>query len=286
MKNKLEDNNVVVIGTGPGGSAIAALLANDGAKPVVLERNAFVGGKAGSIDVKGSKVEVGLHLSARGPNGELNHLAKKVNVDVKWANYHNFFTIGYKGKSVTLPPNFGSPKHLVRLLRIIKPSVFGIPGAIKFFLLLNSIRAEEDLGPYYGMSALELIRKYTSDEDIVSILSLFCMWAHADFPEDVAASSFLWAASHWIRDGSTSYPVGGFGRLFDSYLDVCRQQGGSVRLEEGVEKIVIENNRVVGVETKNGFIPADIVVSNAGVKMTVRPGRQRQLLAFLCEANN
>jgi phytoene dehydrogenase-like protein len=75
--------------------------------------------------------------------------------------------------------------------------------------------------------------------------------------------------SNWARDATTAYPKGGYGRIPESFLEVCEKWGGVVRLAEPVERIVVEDGSVRGVETRAGFHPADLVVSNAGVCRTV-----------------
>ena len=46
--------DAIVIGTGIGGSAVAALLASHGKTVTVLERNPFVGGRCSSYEKEGS----------------------------------------------------------------------------------------------------------------------------------------------------------------------------------------------------------------------------------------
>jgi prolycopene isomerase len=53
-----------------------------------------------------------------------------------------------------------------------------------------------------------------------------------------------------------------------AYLKAMEAMGGEVRYSSGVERIVIEAGEVKGVEA-DGFISADIVISNTGIKETV-----------------
>ena len=85
---------------------------------------------------------------------------------------------------------------------------------------------------------------------------------------EASTAELLWAMSNWARDASTAYPKGGYGRIPESFLEACENAGGEV-LGEPVTRIVVEDGAVTGVETGSVFYPADIVVSNAGIRRTV-----------------
>ena len=53
-----------------------------------------------------------------------------------------------------------------------------------------------------------------------------------------------------------------------AYLDAFQALGGEIRYSTPVLQIVIENDKVKGVEA-GGFIPADIVISNNGIKESI-----------------
>ena len=54
--------NIIIIGSGIGGMACAATLANSGVKVKVLEQNNDVGGKAGNIQQNGYEFDTGPSL--------------------------------------------------------------------------------------------------------------------------------------------------------------------------------------------------------------------------------
>lgn len=54
---------VVVIGSGIGGSACAALAARAGARPLLVEKNPRVGGSCSWYDTRGFRVDYGTHCS-------------------------------------------------------------------------------------------------------------------------------------------------------------------------------------------------------------------------------
>jgi phytoene dehydrogenase-like protein len=269
MPKSLRDKNIIIVGTGVGGAGIAALLANDGAKPVVLERNSLVGGKACSVNIKGCMVDAGIHLTPRGEKGPIAQLAKKVNADLSFVTHNPFLKIKYRKKEAVLTSNLGNPLNLAKAFWAMNPSLFSIPGALRFFLKLRSIKCEKDLSPYYGKSAKEMLNKYIKNSDLLSLMTILGGWMHVLVLEHISAADFLWAMANWFRDGATAYPKGGYYRVCKSYLDICEKHGGSVRLNEKVERIVVIDNMVKGIETDKGFVPAEIIISNAGIRKTV-----------------
>ncbi|HEU0032571.1 MAG TPA: NAD(P)/FAD-dependent oxidoreductase [Kofleriaceae bacterium] len=67
------DYDAIVIGSGVGGSVTAGLLARDGARVLVVEKNRELGGVLASYRRDGYKLDFGSHLISRGDRGPLAH---------------------------------------------------------------------------------------------------------------------------------------------------------------------------------------------------------------------
>ena len=65
----MQTRAVVVIGSGIGGSACAALAAKAGARPLLVEKNPRVGGSCSWYDKRGFHVDYGTHMFTRGERG-------------------------------------------------------------------------------------------------------------------------------------------------------------------------------------------------------------------------
>jgi phytoene dehydrogenase-like protein len=80
------EKRVVVIGSGVGGAGIGVLLAHKGFEVMLLEKNAFTGGKATSFERDGFIYDFGVHYSARGERGPLGDITRIIGGDLRFLN--------------------------------------------------------------------------------------------------------------------------------------------------------------------------------------------------------
>jgi phytoene desaturase len=82
------------------------------------------------------------------------------------------------------------------------------------------------------------------------------------------------------REGGVWFTRGGMYALVEAMGKVFEELGGEIRTEAEVRKIRVEEGRAVGVESGDGFLPADLVVSNADVghtyKVLIDPEHRRR----------
>ena len=97
---------VAIIGSGIGGAASAALLADRGFAVTLFERNNFAGGKSASYEREGFVCDMGVHMTPRGSNGPLGEVARRVGADLKFAEPSPIMRIQTATRKVDLPPNF------------------------------------------------------------------------------------------------------------------------------------------------------------------------------------
>ena len=61
----------------------------------------------------------------------------------------------------------------------------------------------------------------------------------------------------------TWYPIGGMGKVVDAFVRVAEKQGVTIRCGTPVNRILVNDGKAAGVESKNGLMRADIVVAGA-----------------------
>jgi prolycopene isomerase len=258
----------IVIGTGIGGAGISGLLAKEGYEVTVFERNEFPGGKTSMYERDGFQVDMSVHISARGENGPIGMLARRLDADLEFL-MREPWRLMVGEKSCNLPLAFTKPTALIKIALLVGAKPWNAIGALRLFLKILSIKDKSDLDPYYGTPASKFIHGFTKDENLYIFLNIMGGLMFVIPASEASTAEFLWAMSNWCHDASTAYPRGGFGRIPCSFLDACEKHGGELRLGEPVSRIVVEKGTVMGVETEKGFYPSDIVVSDAGIRNTV-----------------
>ena len=272
MGRVLEGKRVVVIGTGIGGAGIAGLLAYEGAKVNVFERNSIIGGKTATLESDHYFSDIGVHISPRGEKGPCGELARRIQADLtflrKEPTYEFIFGEGTHRRLVGA--RIVNPVNLIKLVTLFRPSPLDVLNAARFFRKLLGIETIDDVKKYCGLSIRELLDNYKFRSPRLNIFfDVISAAAMGLAVEKGSAAKYLYALATSFKAASISYPKGGFANISGSYLKVCKREGGRVHLNEPVTRICVEKEKVKGVETKGGFYEADLVISNAGIKKTV-----------------
>ncbi len=260
---------VIVIGTGVGGAAVSALLAQKGFSVTVFERSDFEGGKAASYERDGFVCDMGVHFTARGSNGPLGEVARLVDADLRFCEPDPVMRIVTPSRSYDFSPHLLRPLSLVKQALIAGVKAWNLPGALRLFRQIVNISRERDATVHDSVSMRDFLLRYTGDEGIHRLVNIFSGLMFVIPLEDASAGEYLWSFVGMARTGSLGYPIGGFGQIARSYLRACERNGGEVHLKEGARSIRVENGKVVGVETEKGFYEADLVVSNVGIRKTI-----------------
>ena len=276
---------VAIIGSGIGGAASAALLADRGFAVTLFERNDFAGGKSASYEREGFVCDMGVHMTARGSNGPLGEVARRVGADLKFAEPSPIMRIQTATRKVDLPPNFLGLNAIVKLALVAGVKPWNIPGAIRMFMQILRTKEERDAVPYDSVPLRDFLLRYTADKGLHRLLDLFSVLLFVVPNEEASAGEFLWSFASMAKARSLGYPVGGFGQIAKSYLRACEEKGGKVCLKEGVCSVRVEGGKAVGVVTEKGVYDADIIVSNAGIRKTIElAGEEHFPASYLAQA--
>lgn len=108
---------MVVIGSGPGGSAFAALMAHAGHQVTLLERNAFPGGRCSSFSSDGFVLDTGVHMFGRGDRGPFGEISRILGEGPRWSAVTPAFTVNLRDENQCF---CASPAHPLTLLNLIK----------------------------------------------------------------------------------------------------------------------------------------------------------------------
>jgi len=284
------DFDAIVIGSGLGGLTCAALLCALGRRTVVLERHYVAGGNSQAFrrDVRGRRYEfdVGVHyIGECGPDGAITRILGSLGM----AERVVFRPLDPDGYSTLVFPDFR----------------FRVPASWDLYRkrLLERFPAEAgplgevvDLMRQVGEEARRFQRREFSAGELAREAPAFLQWGLRPVTELFAAYGLSEAASavllgeqgdyavrpsrtptalaaglthHYM--GGAFYPEGGGQAMVGRLVEAIRASGGEVRTRAGVERVLVEGGRAVGVELARGGgrIEAPIVVSNADLKRTV-----------------
>jgi len=265
-------SKVIVIGSGVGGAACGALLADKGFDVTLLERNDFPGGKAACFEREGYVYDTGVHAVGNGDNGPLGEIARAVDADLKWALIQGGNRIAIGKHVAHYPLDYASDESIHNILEGIGVLPQNTDDCYVCFKELATMKPASELEALETVPLKDYVDRFTDDPQFHMMINATCGMLIVVTYFTGSTSEFIYCFANMAASASLSYPLGGMGSIPKSYLAALERMGGEVVYGRGVERILVEDGRVTGVQA-GGKIPADIVVSNAGIQPTVKLAR-------------
>jgi protoporphyrinogen oxidase len=270
-RTALIEKPTVVLGGGPAGLTAGYLLAKRGLPVIVLEANEKLGGLAMTEERDGYRFDLGGH----------RFFTKSKEVDDLWHEvlddefllrprmsriYWNKRYLDYPLRGPDVIRKLG-PVELTRALFSYLRAALKPKG--------NEDSLEDWVSNRFGKRLYQLFFKsYTEKVWGVPCTELRAEWA-AQRIKGLSFFSAAKAAFFGNRDNVKSlisefhYPRFGPGQMWDSMAAEIGRLGGEVRTETPVERLVIEDGRVVAVEAGGETINAGEVISSLPLRATV-----------------
>ena len=272
--------STIIMGAGPAGLCSAYVLSKAGYPAKVVEAAPFVGGLARTIrrqtDHGEFKFDIGGHRWFT-KNDELNALFREVVDDeLLWVN--RVSRIYFDGKFIDYPLKFQSALTSIGPVTAAQAVLdYGVSTVKRQFTEQNLESMEDRYIDQYGKKLYELFFKNYSEK----LWGRSCDQLSGDWVSQRTKGMSLMTA---IKDAIVPskgkvvslidefmYPRYGFGRFSERMADSIEQAGNEVLLKHPVRKIVLEGNRVKGIEvqTERGveLMDADNFISS--IPMTV-----------------
>ncbi|GGC57197.1 phytoene desaturase [Siccirubricoccus deserti] len=272
---------IAIIGAGPGGLAAAMLLAAQGARVTLHERDSVVGGRSRTLTTgQGYRFDLGptFFLYPRILSEIFSACGASLEQEVELLRLDPQYRLVFEGAtSIDATPDLARMEAEIarlapgdarglrpfiaenrRKLAAFRPALerafdspadFLTPGMLKSLLLLRPHRSvDQDLARYFKDPRIRLAFSFQSKYLGMSPFrcpSLFTILSFLEYEHGVF------------------HPRGGCGSIATAMAQVAARLGVDIRLDEAVERIAFAGRRAIGVEVGGRRHAADAVVVNA-----------------------
>lgn len=273
MKYPIESNSMsdaIIIGAGPGGLFTGALLAKEGVKVTVIEKNATVGGGLQSFTRFGETFDTGMHIiGGMQKGGNVRRVCEYLGIcdrlhitdidteiidTVYYAEDRKMYCIAQGRERFVEKLAEQFPKQKENLKAYVD-AVYGIVDKLDLYYLRPasdyiSMHADEFLMPADGF-----IAKYISDKHLCSVLAyLNPLYSGRSNMTPAYVHALI---SVFYIDGPSRF-AGGSQLFAETLRDFITEHGGQVIVGDGVEHISTQDKLITGVTTRKGkFLTAD-----------------------------
>jgi phytoene desaturase len=282
---------VIIIGGGIAGLAASIRLSKAGFIVQLFEANENVGGNLGEIRSNGFRWDSGPSILTKPEY--IEELFRICNKDPK--DYIRFQKVEplfrYFFSDGTFIDSFSDRKKFQEELKLKSDEPFAhvnkmLDDSKEIFRLTNEVFLERSLHEfrnYFNLATLRGIlrfnrvhafgsmhkynRKVFSDQRLVQ---LFDRYASFNGSNPFEAPATLNVITHFAMNNGSYLPEGGMISISKSLYKLALDAGVDIKSSSPVKKIIIQDRKVTGVETTDGFIPASIVVSNADIHYTYK----------------
>lgn len=287
----MEPKKAIVVGAGIAGIATAIRLSLKGFEVEVHEKNTVAGGKMYLIEKAGYKFDAGPSLFTQPAN--IEELFTLAGEDIK--NYFHYDSLSLacryffeNGKQVNaytsaeafaneMEEKLGEPKtHVLRYLRNAE-KVYEEVGQI--FLNFSLHKAATWLHPrvlralstvkfsYLFNTLNEFNYRSFSTPEAVQIFNRFATYNGSN---PYSAPGMLSLIPHLEQNQGTFYPTGGMISIPNALVALAEKKGVKFVLNSTVKEIVVKDKKICGITNENGFVSADLVVSNVDSYFTYK----------------
>lgn len=247
---------IAVLGAGPMGLAVAYQLARDGHEPVIFEADDRVGGMTATFDFSGITIERYYHFHCISDHAFLEMLDELgITGKMRWVETK----MGYWYQDQLQP--WGNPIALLKFK--------GLSLSAKFRYGLHAFLSTKrnDWKPLDNVEATGWIKRWVGEEAYEVLWKRLFDYKFYHFTNNLSAA---WIWSRIRRIGRSRYDLfreklgyleGGSDTLLQALKLKIESMGGEIRLSSPVNRVVIENGTVKGVEVKGNLEQFDKIIS-------------------------
>lgn len=264
--------DVVVIGTGMGGSAAGAISALNGLKTLILEKNPRPGGSCSYYEKQGFHVDTGAHMFIRGNKGPFGNLTRRLGMGTPIEFIKAPNTLEARGINM----NFVLSRNIV--FRAMTAPVIAwqtqvnplhYPSIVRLFAKI-ALMNESEIEKLDHVSIDEFMACHTRNAEIRSMIAGLLGLMLIVPPSEASAGESIWNLQKLMFENSLGYPRGGSVKISRTFLEGAENYGAEIRMNEGVKKILVKDGRVDSIVLDNGEkVFTRAVISTTSVKDSI-----------------
>ncbi|MGO1058681.1 phytoene desaturase family protein [Planococcus sp. FY231025] len=261
---------MIVIGAGPGGLAAAMLLASQGYEVDVYEKQDWVGGRNAELRLGDFVFDTGptflsmIHLveelfsiAGRDLNDYMDAVKLDPMYELIFEDQNLVMTHNFEEMKKQIDENFdGSGEGYVRFmnetgrkLEALTPLLQSRMDRLIHMMQPKVIKALPELE--VSKTLYEVLSRYFKDERLKMAFAFQSKYLGMSPWECPGAFTIL---SYMEHAYGIYHPIGGVNQLSQAMAKVVKELGGRIHTGSGVNKLVIENRAVKGVELENGDV--------------------------------
>jgi phytoene desaturase len=280
----MKDADVIIVGSGIGGLTCGALLAKNGVNTMIIEQHFKPGGYVTSYKRDGFLFDVVHVIGGLRDGAPLERIFSYLGLKekIKFIEVEKTFKFVYP--DVTIDCYTDMAKYEQELISHFPDEQEGIHRYITasrriwheilrsdyrphFLQLLSYPLRFPNLVRFRNKTHQQFLDTFFRNERLKEILG--SGWGYLGLNNRRISALYFIGMYMSYHTGGAWYPTGGYQSMSDALARCFMENGGILRLNTKVKRILVEDNRAVGVELDDGEqLRAGCVISNADTKRT------------------
>jgi len=272
---------VIIIGAGPGGLTAGMLLAHKGYDVQIYEKNSYIGGRNGCIELGAFKFDIGptFLMLPEVLEDVFRYTGRKLNDYIEMKEIDPFYRLRFNGKTDFYP---SKDKKFMRkqIEKLFPDDIDGYERymkneEIKFRRVYNCLKIPYDrIIHFLRPTLLKAIPKLDLGKTLYARLSTY--FKHKDLKISMTFQSKYLGMSPWKCPAAFTilsyiehsrgifHPIGGLNKISEAMGKVITEEGGTINFSSPVKEVIVENGTAKGIILETGEkLLSDYVIINA-----------------------
>lgn len=275
------DKKVVIVGAGPGGLTAGMLLAHNGFDVQIYEKNGYIGGRNGRIELGEFKFDIGptFLMLSEVLEDVFRFTGRNINDYLDMREIEPLYRLRFHGKLDFYPSR--DRKYMTEQIKKLFPGDedrydhYLKEEKVKYERIFNCLKIPYDrlihlLRPTFlkaipkldlGKSLYGKLAEYFKHEEMRIAMTFQSKYLGMSPWNCPAAFTIL---SYIEHSGGIFHPIGGLNKISEAMARILKEEGASIHLSSPVKEVIVEKGKAKGIFLENGGkIMADYVIINA-----------------------